>query len=182
MVTVPTPYDATSGFKLTAADWDLGVRDALLFLMTAHPRVHAWNSTNLSFADTVTTLVTFNSENYDTDAMHSTSSNTSRITATTAGLYEFHWFIRMASTTYTQLDLDIRLNAGGSSGGGSSILPSNLPFTSGGSFRIVNFHYIQFMNAGDYHEAFLTQTSTAARLATGGPFTTFCQARWIATS
>jgi hypothetical protein len=182
MVAVPTPYDATSGTKLTAGDWDLGVRDPLLFLMTAYPRVHAWSSTNLSFSDATTTLVTFNSENYDTDGMHSTSSNTSRITAVTAGLYEFRWFVRMASATYTQLDLDLRLNANGASGGGSSILPSNLPFTSGGSFRLINFSYCQFMNAGDYHEAFVTQTSGATRVATGGPFTTFCQARWIATS
>lgn len=179
---VPTPFDFTAGQKMSATLLDAGVRDCLTYLLSNYPRVHAWNSTNLSFSDTVTTVVTFNSEQYDTDGMHNTSSNTSRITAVTAGLYEFRWFVRMASTTYTQLDLDVRLNANASSGGGSSILPSNIPFTSGGSFRLISFTYAQFMNANDYHEAFVTQTSTASRLATGGPFTTMCQARWIASS
>lgn len=39
-----------------------------------------WNSANQSLSNNTYTALTFNSEDYDTDAFHSTSSNTSRIT------------------------------------------------------------------------------------------------------
>lgn len=46
-----------------------------------------WNNANQSIADTTNVKLTFNQESYDTDTMHSTVSNTSRITITTAGRY-----------------------------------------------------------------------------------------------
>lgn len=53
------------------------------------PGVRAYNNAALSPTVNVWTALTFNSERYDTDAMHSTSSNTSRLTvpAAGAGLY-----------------------------------------------------------------------------------------------
>lgn len=181
MVAVPTPYDATSGFKLTAADWDLGVRDPLLFLMTAYPRVHAWSNTGLVCTSATAKGISFDSEVYDTDSMHEPTTHPSRITATSAGLYEFHWHIRMPSATYTQLDLDIRLNANFAIGGGTAV--TTQAFASGATFRYLDFTYHQFMNAGDYHEAFVTQNSGGGSQTTiTGQFSTFCQARWIATS
>jgi hypothetical protein len=48
---------------------------------------------SISIANNTDTYLTFSSELYDTDAMHSTSSNTSRITIPTGkgGYYEFKW-------------------------------------------------------------------------------------------
>lgn len=46
-----------------------------------------YNDANLSIAYNTHTSLTFNQERYDTDSMHSTVSNTSRITFTTAGKY-----------------------------------------------------------------------------------------------
>lgn len=53
------------------------------------PAVRAYNSANLALSAGVWTALTLNSERFDTDGMHSTSSNTSRLTvpAGGAGLY-----------------------------------------------------------------------------------------------
>ena len=46
-----------------------------------------FNSANISISNATTTAVTFDSERWDTDTIHSVSVNTSRLTATTAGKY-----------------------------------------------------------------------------------------------
>lgn len=48
---------------------------------------HPTNSANLTIATATTTALTFNTEVIDTDTMHSTVSNTDRLTCTTAGKY-----------------------------------------------------------------------------------------------
>jgi hypothetical protein len=48
---------------------------------------HVYNSSNITISNTTVTNLTFNSEDYDTDGMHSTVSNTDRITCKTAGKY-----------------------------------------------------------------------------------------------
>ena len=62
------------------------VRDNLSFLYTP-PMCRVYNSANISVNDATVTALTFDSERFDTDTMHSTSSNTGRITATSAGKY-----------------------------------------------------------------------------------------------
>ena len=49
--------------------------------------VSLYNSANISIPNTTHTTLTWNSENYDTDSYHSTSTNTSRITVPTTGYY-----------------------------------------------------------------------------------------------
>jgi hypothetical protein len=95
------------------------------------PACRVYNSANISVNDNTVTLVTFNSERYDTDSMHSTSVDTSRITFTTAGLYLVAFngqlpaandysvagaYIRLNGTTY------IAMNSGGRALTGSSDL------------------------------------------------------------
>ena len=69
---------------MTAARLNTEVRDALDFLLDP-PRLWAYDASGLALANATTTLITFDSEIYDTDTMHSTSTNTSRCTFTTAG-------------------------------------------------------------------------------------------------
>lgn len=57
-----------------------------MFLYTP-PMVRAYNSANIATTTGTTTALTFDSERFDTDTMHSTSSSTGRITFTTAGEY-----------------------------------------------------------------------------------------------
>ncbi len=51
------------------------------------PAVRVYNSGNVSIPDSAETAVTWDSEDFDTDDMHSVSSNTSRLTAPIAGKY-----------------------------------------------------------------------------------------------
>ena len=53
---------------------------------------------------------TFNCERYDTDSMHSTSSNTGRITFTTAGVYSSSGNVDFACNATGRHDVWIRLN------------------------------------------------------------------------
>lgn len=46
-----------------------------------------YNSADISIADATTTILTFNSELWDTDAIHSTAANTDLLTCKTAGKY-----------------------------------------------------------------------------------------------
>lgn len=47
----------------------------------------AYNNANISIADATLTALTFNSERYDTDTIHDTSTNSGRLTCNTAGKY-----------------------------------------------------------------------------------------------
>lgn len=51
------------------------------------PVVRVFHNANQSIADAATTALAFNSERYDTDTMHDTVTNNSRITIKTAGKY-----------------------------------------------------------------------------------------------
>lgn len=65
---------------------DTHVRDNLSFLHDP-PSCRVYNSANISIPNDTVTALTFDSERFDTDTMHSTSTNTGRITFTTAGKY-----------------------------------------------------------------------------------------------
>lgn len=82
-----SPRTWVASAVLTAAQLNVDVRDNELFLYTP-PMCRAYqSSTTENLATATTTAITFDSEDYDTDSMHSTVSNTDRVTATTAGKY-----------------------------------------------------------------------------------------------
>lgn len=85
--------------------------DGLNFLADP-PACRVYNSANVSIPNNSATSLTFNSERYDTDSMHSTSSNTSRITFNTAGLYVVSGTIQLAADSdYTLVQLGIQANS-----------------------------------------------------------------------
>lgn len=96
---------------ITAAALNQDVRDNVAFLANP-PRCIVYNNANISIPNNAATALTFNSERQDSDAMHSTSSNTSRITCVTAGLYDLFGCIRWASqgTVTGVREVGIRLN------------------------------------------------------------------------
>lgn len=101
-------------------------------------------STNLTISSSGTT-VTFNSENFDTDSYHSTSTNTERLTVSSTGYYRiaFHATVQI-STTLGGLDLLIYENTtntdyigeynGGSSNTQASVSYSNIHYLTSGSY------------------------------------------------
>lgn len=75
------------------------------------PACRVYNNANISVTDNTLTLVTFNSERFDTDTMHSTSVNTGRLTFTTAGLYMVGFHGRFpAGNDYSAAGAYIRAN------------------------------------------------------------------------
>jgi hypothetical protein len=83
-----TIQDTDPGDILTAA-WCDQVRDNEEFLIDP-PSCSVFNSATqtLSSTSVTWTSLTCDSENFDNDSMHSTSSNTARITAQTTGRYQ----------------------------------------------------------------------------------------------
>lgn len=71
----------------------------------------AYNDAALSLTSGTATVLTLNSERWDTDTIHSTSSNTSRLTATTAGRYQITGHVEFAATAVVGLRrLEVLLN------------------------------------------------------------------------
>ncbi len=182
MATVPSAYVPVAGRKITAVDLETGVTDVLNWLLNDYPRVHAWDASAASMINGTATLVPFNSETFDTDSMHDTAVNNSRIVHNTAGLYEEDWLLTIAGgVAYTQLDMNIRLNAAGASGGGTSLRTQ--PYSDGTRGAVtMGLRYLRFFNAGDYTEAFVTQSSGGNRALSTTSFGTRCFSRWIASS
>lgn len=183
MGTVPTPYDAVALHKLSAAELDLGIKACLDWLLDGYPRVHAWDGSGASMASGVSTLVPLNSETFDTDNMHDTAVNNSRIVHNTAGLYDEEWFITIAgASAYITLDLNIRLNAAGNPAGGTTLRTQNYSDGTRAPITMV-FRYLRFFNAGDYTEAFVNQNSGgSAKPLSATSLGTRCMSRWIAAS
>jgi hypothetical protein len=84
-MTWTTLTDPVAGNAIATA-WGQGVNDNFDWLATP-PAARAYNSADLAIANTTKTVLTFDSEVFDTASIHSTSSNTGRLTAPVAGLY-----------------------------------------------------------------------------------------------
>jgi hypothetical protein len=101
--------DANDGNALVAAAI-AGLAVPASFATGGIPAVRAYNNANQSIANATTTDLTFNSERFDTDTMHSTVSNTERLTATTAGVYCIFANMGFASNTVGYRVIDLKLN------------------------------------------------------------------------
>lgn len=83
-----TPRTWVVGEVVTAALMNVHLRDNISFL--ANPPRCRLKTSSQPTNNNAWTAVAFTLEDWDTDNMHSTSTNTSRITATTAGIYQIH--------------------------------------------------------------------------------------------
>lgn len=116
MTISPVPV---SGQTITAAD-ESARNAAIESAFEGHSHVsdaeldksaRVYNSGNLAVASGDATTLTFNTERWDTDTIHSTSSNTGRLTATTAGKYQITGMVEWAQSGDIGLRrLQIQLN------------------------------------------------------------------------
>lgn len=81
------PRTWTTGEVVTAAMMNTDVRDNLNFLFSGMPAAFAYHSTTQSVTSATFTAVALDSELYDTDTIHDTAVNNSRLTCKTAGKY-----------------------------------------------------------------------------------------------
>ena len=84
-VDLNTIHNPTAGV-VAPSSWGDQVRDDLEFLVNP-PQVSAFHSTTQNASNGVALDCLLDSENYDTEAMHSTSTNTERLTCVTAGKF-----------------------------------------------------------------------------------------------
>ena len=70
---------------IDATDWNTDLTDSLAWLGKDKPHCRVYNSANQSVATATFTTITHNSERFDVGGMHSTVTNTSRITIPTGG-------------------------------------------------------------------------------------------------
>lgn len=86
MAIIPAPITWSAATSLLWSRLNTEIRDAINFFL-ACPSVRAYHTVSQSIPNAAATALLFNSERWDTDSMHSTSSQTSRITFNTAGVY-----------------------------------------------------------------------------------------------
>lgn len=105
------PGAVTTGTTITST-WGNAVRNAEQYLANP-PACRVFHNAAQAVTATVETSLAFNSERYDTDTMHDTVTNNSRITIKTAGLYLITATVQFAADTdYIYSYALIRWNGG----------------------------------------------------------------------
>lgn len=116
---------ATDPGDILTAAWCDQTRDNLEFLVDP-PSCSVYDSGTQSVGNGATAVLDADSENYDNDAMHSTSSNTSRLSIQTAGRYLIQARVRFSGDADGFRQIDVITN-----GGSPQILSSSRPEPSG---------------------------------------------------
>jgi hypothetical protein len=129
-----------------------------------------YNSADVSLTSGTATAITCDSEFYDTDGFHSTSSNTSRITIPSGkgGYYLIQGYMQYASNATGNRTTSIRKN-------GSTILLQNLNSVQPEASRSMNIAiaYVGNFAVADYVELFGVQNSGGALTVQMVPSYTF---------
>ena len=103
---------ASGGQTWTPAPTDAQVLRSVGAVPTwyTNPKARAFHNANHSVTDTVATILPFNSERFDTDAIHDTSTNNSRLTCKTAGTYLIGAQVEWGAGAGSSRRVSIRLN------------------------------------------------------------------------
>jgi len=151
-----TPRTWTTGEVVTAAIMNTHVRDNLNFLR-AHHGARVFKSTSQTVAGGNTDVVSFNSEDYDTDAAHDNVTNNSRITIPSA--LDGFWEVIFATDVDADLSnhngrmsLQVRKNAAGASGSGTQL--ENKGFDTHANIQSGLITWQGSLVAADHVEAF----------------------------
>lgn len=148
-----TDLDPTKSYKF---DVRYG-RGVLALFLPVRPMCRVYNDATISHAVSGTPqVVTFNTERYDTDTMHSTVSNTGRITFTTAGVYHIVGTVEFAANATGSRSLFIRLNGSTNVGAANDAVSSGTQVTRLQVVAEYNFA------AADYVELVANQDSGGA--------------------
>lgn len=132
------------------ADGELLVRDGtdIVGWNGIIPSVRVYNSANISIPNSTNTVLTFNKEHWDTDKMHSTVSNTGRLTCRTAGIYTIFTNIVFDNNASGERVVNFRLN-------GSTMIASDRRPGHGWVNMLLSTEYK--LNANDYLEVIVYQ-------------------------
>lgn len=139
------------------------------------PHVRVRNSTNISIANNTATALTFDTERWDSENIHSTVTNTSRLTCVTAGLYEIKMQALWDVNATGVREGYIRLN-------GTTLLAledkNATSVAAIGTGQLVTTQYRLIV--GDYVEAVVAQTSGGAlNILAGGNYSPEFMMTWV---
>lgn len=146
MTAVPTTRTWTASEVVTAANMNLYLRDVDNFLL-ARPICQARQATLQSIANTTWTSYTCDAEDVDSSGMHSTSSNTSRLTAVYPGWYLAFGGLSWAVNATGQRGTRFAVN--GTASNGSGIFLSTTAAT--GAYY-PDRGFLVYLNVSDYLE------------------------------
>lgn len=171
---IPTYSTVSAGGTLTAALWNSNIRDAGNFYLGV-PHVILTQGTIQAIATGTFTGLLFDVEVRDNDGVHSTVTNTSRITCVTAGWYEFGGNVGWAANA-SALSRRSRWAINGTAVNGTEV--TSIPITGAASYPAKTDS--AFLTAGDYLELHAFQ-DTGANLNTAvtGAAISRVWAKWV---
>lgn len=146
----------------------------LPLVLRTPPQAYAYNSVNISITDDTNTIVTLDSERYDTNTMHSLVSNTERLTIVTTGIYRFTFKVAWAGNVTGDRWMYIRRNGREIMGGSARKAPNSAAFELGMQAVIV-----EFFEAGEYVHGEVKQDSGGALNLLGNRYSPILTAKWM---
>ncbi|MFG3287251.1 hypothetical protein ACGF3G_00305 [Streptomyces sp. NPDC048179] len=176
---VPVIASESPGNFLTGALWNANVKAMGDFLMGSAsngvPRFRGYQSTVQSVANNTWTVLTIDTEVYDSDNGHSTTTNTSRYTVQVAGTYLVTGSASFAANATGNRGVRITVNGAAVTG---SFVKTGSPDSSGSSGLATVAQAV--CNAGDYIEVQGNQNSGAAlNTSAAGDVAVSLSVQWI---
>jgi hypothetical protein len=170
-----TPRTWTASEVVTAAQLNQDVRDNVAFLANP-PACRVYHNATQACADNAFTTLAFNSEQYDTAALHDTATNNSRITIPVAGIYLVTFYGTLELAAYNHAEANLRLNGASTIGVGDNMDNATTSFG-----KTVELATVYKFAAGDYIQIRVFQDNAAnvARNLTVGPDGNAFTATWI---
>lgn len=116
-------------------------------------RARVYNSGAITLTTGVAAALTFDSERWDTAGLHSTVTNTSRLTAPVFGLYVGTGHVRFAANAVGIREISVSVN------GTTTIAIQDILALVGGAVTILSVPFEYELAAGDYVELVAYQNS-----------------------
>lgn len=177
-MTVPsdlnTIHNPATG-SIAPAAWGDAIRDSLEYLLRTKPSCRVTNSAGQSISNNSLTTITYNTETYDVGGMHSTVSQTSRITVPSGETGKFllgcgiYWATNSSGRRVQYLVVNGTTTIVNAESQPTSVQGSQAPAVS------------YPLNAGDYVETVVFQTSGGSLSADQvSDYAPFMHAIWMA--
>ena len=172
------PPSFTSGDTLTAANMNI-ITDDLKFLKNVD-RARVYKSAAQTVAASAWEHLSFDSEDYDTNSLHSTSSNTQRITAAVDGWYVACLQVSFAASATGRRDIQIRKNDSSTDGSaGSRWGRVTLGALGGADSTIMQCQAYLYLSATDYVKGCAWQNSGGGLDVESGSAGTWFSLTWL---
>ena len=169
---ITTPYVFTAGDDATSAR--LNTRSSAISELQSPPRCRAYQSAAQTLTTAVSAAVTLDAEDIDTEAIHSTVTNNSRMTIVTAGRYRVMAGVTFSSNATGYREVLVKKN-------GTTVFYIRSATTSAGAPCLTTTDEV-LCSAGDYIEMYALQTSGGNLNLGTGSSATWLHVVWCSTT